>query len=262
MDAIWPSSRYTKYLFHGRSGGIVDQRVEPVPHNFLVLGHTASIPPWSDPNLHIHQHSEEFYLLLHGELEFYIAGARLTLQPHELLFVLPGVPHAVIGGRGRIEHFGFRAPSGNDKQVVSEIPVWIPSVDESDRELRREWGCRIALSSPENQNCWLVGWGAVKQQSKHLILAYLNFPTQEQANAGIGTRLRMHYHREAWEYYVALQGRKVLQIEDALVNVDAGEILGVPPRVRHNVHRRDAPYEGFTIRVPITGENDKVEDSI
>ena len=124
--------------FTGRSGGIVDQRVEPVPHSLLVLGHTSSIPPWSDPNIHIHQHSEEFYLLLHGELEFYIAGARLTLQPHELLVVLPGVPHAVIGGRGRIEHFGIRAPSVNDKQVVSEIPVWIPSVDESDREFRRE----------------------------------------------------------------------------------------------------------------------------
>jgi mannose-6-phosphate isomerase-like protein (cupin superfamily) len=93
-----------------------------------------------------------------------------------------------------------------------------------------------------------------------LILANLNFRTLQAANAGIGTRLRMHYHRESWEYYLALEGRKILQIEEELVNVDAGEIVEVPPRVRHNVYKRGAPYEGFTIRVPITSETDKVED--
>lgn len=212
--------------------------------------------------MHLHQHSEEFYLLLHGELEFYIAGTRVTLQPHELLMVLPGVPHAVIGGKGRIEHFGIRAPFLNDKQIVSDISADIPEYTVSDRELKAKWGCRIPLTAIENQNCWLIGWGAVKHPSMHMILAYLNFASHEQANAGIGTRLRMHYHREAWEYYVALQGRKVLQIEDELVSVDAGEIVEVPPHVRHNVHSREAPYEGFTIRVPITGGSDKVEDQL
>jgi mannose-6-phosphate isomerase-like protein (cupin superfamily) len=93
-----------------------------------------------------------------------------------------------------------------------------------------------------------------------LIVAYLNFPTTEAANAGIGTRLRMHYHRTAWEYYVALAGRKVLQVEEELVDVEAGEILEVPPMVRHNVHHREAPYEGFTLRAPVTTDDDKGED--
>lgn len=254
--------RYTKYRFHGRSGGIIDPRVEPVPHTLLVLGHTASIPPWSDPNIHLHQDSEEFYFLMQGELHLYVAGMRLTLQPRELLMVRPGIPHAVIGGQGRIEYFGFRAPSPPDKQMVSEVPAYVPDAGGLDRERKGGWGCRIPLTATENQNCWLLGWGAVKQQSRHLILAYLNFPTHEQANAGIGTRLRMHYHREAWEYYVAFKGQKVLQIEDELIPVNAGEIVEVPPQVRHSVHSRKAPYEGFTIRVPITGESDKVEDPV
>jgi mannose-6-phosphate isomerase-like protein (cupin superfamily) len=70
----------------------------------------------------------------------------------------------------------------------------------------------------------------------------------------------MHYHRESWEYYFALRSRKILQIEEELVSVEVGEILEVPPGVRHNVYRREAPYEGFTIRVPIRIEGDKVEE--
>ena len=72
----------------------------------------------------------------------------------------------------------------------------------------------------------------------------------------------MHYHRESWEYYLALSGTKVLQIEDELVNVDSGEILEVPPIVRHTVHSRAGPYEVFTIRVPAMSQSDKVEDDV
>lgn len=257
------SSTYTKYVFQDRSGGIVDSRVTPVPHHLFGIGHTAFISPWSDPFLHLHQVGEEFYLLMHGELELCIAGAFVNLRPKELLMILPNVPHAIVGGHGKIEHFGFRAPFLNDKQNAGELPPRIPNASsQTERELKAEWGCRIPLAAPENQNCWLVGWGAAKHPSNHLILAYLNFPTLEAANAGIGTRLRMHYHKEAWEYYLALQGRKVLQIEEELVSVDAGEIVEVPPGVRHNVYRREAPYEGFTIRVPVTSESDKVEDDV
>ena len=257
------SSKYTKSMFQNRSGGIVDSRVTPVSHNLLGIGHTAFIPPWSDPCLHLHQESEEFYLLRHGEIHLYIAGAFVDLQPNELLMILPQVPHAVVGGQGKIEHFGFRAPFSDDKQIVGDIPSRTPnSSSQTERELKAEWGYRIPLRAPENQNRWLIGFGSAKYPSRHLILANLNFPTLEAANAGIGTRLRMHYHRESWEYYFALRSRKILQIEEELVSVEVGEILEVPPGVRHNVYRREAPYEGFTIRVPIRIEGDKVEEDV
>jgi mannose-6-phosphate isomerase-like protein (cupin superfamily) len=256
------SSNYTKYIFRDRSGWIVDSRGTTIPHGLLGIGHTAFLSPWQDYSIHLHRQSEEFYLLQHGGLELSIDGTLVDLQANELLMVLPEVPHAVLSGHGSIEHFGIRAPFGDDKAVVGEIPSQIPRLNSIDRELNAEWGCRIPLSAAENQNCWLFGWGAARHPSRHLILAYLNFPTLEMANAGIGTRLRMHYHKQSWEYYIAIKGRKVLQIEEELVNVDAGEILEVPPMVRHNIYRRQAPYEGFTIRVPIVGENDKVEDEL
>ena len=81
----------------------------------------------------------------------------------------------------------------------------------------------------------------------------------EGANAGIGTRHRLHLHKESWEYYAVLEGAKILQVEDELLPVEAGDILEIPPGVRHTLHSRRAPFRGLTFRVPILGGSDKVE---
>jgi hypothetical protein len=45
-------------------------------------------------------------------------------------------------------------------------------------------------------------------------------------------------------------------IEDHLVEITAGEILEVPPGIRHVAQSIGTPHEGFTLRVP--GADDKV----
>lgn len=245
-----PSS-YTKYRFRDHSGYILpaDPRAD---HGLVALGHTASVAPWADPVLHMHTDSEEYYILLQGELRFVVAGVAIGLRAREILIVQPRVPHAILGGKGPIEHFGLRAPALEDKQPVGELDEDLPSATEGrERELREKWGCRIPLETAENRNCWLIGAGRARFRSSHLILAYLDFRTTEAANVGIGTRHRPHFHERSWEYYVALTGTKILQIEDEVVTVGAGDILEVPPHVRHTLHERQAPYEGFTFRVPV-----------
>jgi len=215
------------------------------------------VHPWADGDVHLHQTSEEYYLLLHGELHQRVASAVVCLRASELLMVRPDVPHAILGGTGPIEHFGIRAPAVEDRRLVDEsagLPA--PPVDESKRELRRRWGYRIPLQEPRNRNCWLTGLGAARFHSPYLLLAYLDFPTDDEANAGLGTRHRLHLHRESWEYYVALSGSKTLLVEDEMVTIAAGEMLGVAPGVRHSLRSRQAPYRGFTFRVPIL--DDKV----
>jgi len=252
-------SRYVRYSFHGRSGWVVHPGQPAVGHALVAIGHTASVQPWADPGVHLHRDSEEYYLLLLGELQVLVAGRLLSLRPREILLVRPGVTHAIVGGAGPIEHFGLRAPARADKHLVGEIPSPLPvPFQEHARELRAEWGCRIPLEDPRNRNCWLVGAGVARFQSPFLIFAFLDFPTPEAANAGIGTRHRLHLHRHSWEYYGVLQGHKQLQIGDELVGVAAGELLAVPPGVCHALHSRQAPFVGFTLRVPVILD-DKVE---
>jgi len=247
---------YTLYSFAGRSGHIAPA---DVTHQLVTIGHTASVAPWRDPGIHSHERSEEYYLLVHGGLVLLIAGTLVTLRSQEMLMVRPQVPHAIVAGTGMIEHFGIRVPAGGDKQPAGEIPHLLPAAtQEQERELRSTWGCRVPLQAAGNQNCWLFGVGSVRFPSAQLTFAYLSFPTVEEASAGIGTRHRLHLHRQSWEYYVVLQGTKTLQIEDVLLEIKPGEILEVPPQIKHTLYGRQAPYEGFTFRVP-AGFDDKVE---
>ncbi len=253
-------TKYARYTFRGRTGYVIAPDNPSVTQKRVTVGHTALVTPWSDPGIHLHQHSEEYYLLLQGELRILVAGVLVSLKPKEILLVRPQVPHAIVGGEGPIEHIGIRAPAYRDKQPVGDIPQEIPPmIDERERELRRDWGYRIPLGASSNQNCWLIGAGTARFQSLHLILAFLNFPTTEAASAGIGTRHRPHLHQTSWEYYGVLKGTKTLQIKNELVKIEAGEMLGIPPMTCHVLHSRQAPYEGFTFRVPVPDRHDKVE---
>ena len=247
---------YILYPFAGRSGHIAPTHTS---HQLVTIGHTASVAPWKDPGIHSHGQSEEYYLLVHGGLLLLVDRTLVTLKPQEMLMVRPKVPHAIVAGTGAIEHFGIRAPASNDKLPAGEIPQSLPAAtQEQERELRSTWGCRVPLQAAGNRNCWLFGVGSVRFPSAQLTFAYLNFPTVEEASAGIGTRHRLHLHKQSWEYYVVLQGTRTLQIEDALAEIKPGEILEVPPQVKHTLYGRQAPYEGFTFRVP-AGFDDKVE---
>jgi mannose-6-phosphate isomerase-like protein (cupin superfamily) len=248
----------TIHRFQGYTGYVLAGGKPGTTHELLAVRHSASVTPWADPDVHLHLASEEYYVLLQGSLLLLVAGQLVSLRPNEILMVRPGVPHAIVEGTGLIEHFGFRAPAVGDRQIVGEKPQQLPArAEEAKRELCCDWGFRIPLGEVKNQNCWLVGFGTARFPSSHLILAYLSFPTFESANAGIGTRHRLHLHQESWEYYLVLEGCKTLQIEDGLVEINAGEMVEVLPGVKHTLVSRQAPYRGFTLRVPAL--SDKVE---
>lgn len=243
----------SKYYFREHTGYLIHP-AHGCPHELLALGHTAYVAPWQDAGMHIHDVADELFVLLHGQLKFAVADFLITLQSNELILIRSGIPHAIVGGEGKIEHIGIRSPALNDKQERGNLPRGLkPSYEDSEdsRLAIGEWGIRVPLTEPQHQNCWLIGAGMALFTSEHMSLAYLDFPTMETANAGVGTRHRLHFHRESWEYYLALQGSKTLQIEDKLVTIQPGELLEVPPYVKHSLYSRGVPYRGITIRVPI-----------
>jgi hypothetical protein len=90
-----------------------------------------------------------------------------------------------------MEHFVFRAPALADRQALGPPPRDPAPLEDDARELRRFWGYRTSLLDPANCNCRLVGNGEARFPSRHLSLAWLDMPTEEQANAGLGTRHRL-----------------------------------------------------------------------
>ena len=199
QEAMSNHVTYTKHTFRGRSGYVV-------PHNsgavreLITIGHTACVAPWTDLGVHVHGGSEEYYVLPQGELWILVAESLVTPRPREILMARPQVPDAIVRGEERIEHLGIRVPALSDKRTVGRIPAELPPVGEkNERELRRDWGYRIPLDKARNRNCWLIGLGSARFQPAHLILAYLDFPTAEAANAGMGTPHRLHLHERSWE---------------------------------------------------------------
>lgn len=246
-------SCYSRFDFQDTTGCILEH-----PQQLISIRHTASISPWKDTNLHQHDFSEEYYFLRKGQLEFLIRDFRLTLHPNEILMVKQAIPHAIVGGAGPIEHFEIRTPAPADERIAGEPVTHAPYLSEKERSISGDWGQRIPLDMPEHQNCWLIGAGSALYKSGHLIMAYLDFPTEAEANAGMGTRHQLHLHQKSWEYYVVLKGEKdILLIEDTYVTIRAGEILEVPPNLSHTLYSRKAPFQGFTIRVPVE-LNDKI----
>lgn len=248
---------YTKYTFRDHSGYIVAPWIDGVTHELVSIRHSAFVPPWIDRDIHLHSDSEEYFFLFQGELQLLVAGSLFTLKPREVLMVKPQVPHAVVGGSGPIEHFVVRMPAPDDRQTVGRIsPELSPVADQAPRKLQSEWGCRVPLTEARYQNCWLFGFGQARFHSDHMCLAYINFPQAETVDADNHPH-RLHLHQESWEYYTVLRGTKVLRVEEELVEINEGEILEVPPQVKHVLHVTHTPFEGFTFRVPRL--NDKVE---
>jgi len=246
-----------KYTFRDYTGYIIAPWISGVGHDVVTIRHSAAVPPWRDRDIHLHTDSEEYYFLLQGELQVLVVDAVLTLRPYEVLMIKPSVPHAVVGGTGPIEHFVLRMPAAEDQQVMGRTPADAAAVAEGGkRVLQREWGCRVPLAEARYQNCWLFGVGQAHFPSDVMCLAYLDFPSAESLGAD-DHRHGLHLHRESWEFYVVLQGTRVLRIEQELAEVSAGEVLAVPPRVKHVLHGTEIPFVGCTFRTPLL--NDKVE---
>ena len=115
---------YVRYTFQGRSEYIVTAEAG---HGLLTVRHGALVPPWSDADVHVHFSSEEYYLVLLGELHLLVLNTQVTLRALEMLMVKPGCPHAVLGGEGPIEHLGLRAPAPDDRTPISPIPSTPPA---------------------------------------------------------------------------------------------------------------------------------------
>ena len=86
-------SEYT-ICFQGRSEYIVAPSNPDTAHDLVAIRHSAFVSPWIDPDVHAHGHSEECYILLHGELLLLVDGSLTTLKSREILLVKPHVPQS------------------------------------------------------------------------------------------------------------------------------------------------------------------------
>lgn len=76
--------------------------------------------PWRDTAPHIHDHSDEVFIVLAGELTVDLSGELFTIGPGEFCCFRKGTPHAIVDVSTPAQTFMIRAPSVDDKRYIGQ----------------------------------------------------------------------------------------------------------------------------------------------
>lgn len=100
MQAVETAVSVERVRF-GAGGGIYHVVATAAETGNTIYAFEATEPDGGGPPLHVHTREEEFFLVLEGEVSFYIGGRVTTLGPGGSAFVPRGVPHCFKNRSGR-----------------------------------------------------------------------------------------------------------------------------------------------------------------
>lgn len=124
--------------FVGRRLSRFHHRALPA-HSALLAGHTPpdelgfrserlqiwynhTDEPWHDSGPHLHEESDECFVVLRGSLVVEVEGERFTVGPREFCCFPRGIFHAVVAVHPPVETLMIRAPSVSDKRYQDQCP--------------------------------------------------------------------------------------------------------------------------------------------
>lgn len=128
---------------YGPGGGVYNIVATAAETRNQIFAFEATEPPGGGPPLHTHAHEEEFFLVLEGEMSFYIGGRVITKGPGGTAFVPRGVAHCfrntsrarsrvlVLFTPGNIEGFFeygalIDGQIPNDEQLIAKLQLLGP----------------------------------------------------------------------------------------------------------------------------------------
>jgi len=263
-------SKFTLYDLNEKSGWLLSSFMDKEDSHYsplLQLGRTNFLDPWEDKDFHHHTNSLEIYLLVEGILWIAVDNIPIRMKGCSLLVVQPGFSHSVIGGEGKINHYGMKVPHSNDERVTNETPENILDLKEKMKTsvvlkpLKKSVGFYIDLNKKENQNHWILGFGNAFYETDKLCLAYVNFPNKDEFEKDTHP-YALHYHVESTEWYLTLEGKQTLLVNDEEIGVSKGNLLRVPKNTPHNLISYEYPFRGVTIRTPNVPEDKIILEEI
>jgi mannose-6-phosphate isomerase-like protein (cupin superfamily) len=254
-----PNSKYTLYDLDDKQGWILSSFVDRNDLHYsplLQFGRTNFCDPWQDPSFHSHTISQELYLLIEGELWHVVNDVPILMKGRSLLLVQPGVSHSIIGGKGKIQHFGMKVPHKEDEKIIDTKTRTLDSILELmnkgdiENKLDSSDGFFIDLNQKKNQNTWQMGIGHALCYTEEFCLAYVVFQTEEEQKS-VDHKETYHYHQESTEWYLTLKGEQLFLIDGKDLTAKSNTLLRVNEGTPHKVTSRIYPFEGVTIKTPV-----------
>lgn len=221
----------------------------------LQLGRTNFCNPWEDQDFHHHTTSLELYLLNEGSLWVVVDGNSIKMDGCSLLVVQPGISHSVVGGEGKINHYGMKIPHSEDNKILDETPSNIQKLKEKmkfiteEATLESSVGFYVDFNKQANQNQWILGHGEARFKTAELCLAYMNFQNITDFETAQHPN-ELHYHKESTEWYLTLEGGQKLLVNNEEIVVQEGNLLRIKEYTPHKLLHYVYPFRGVTIRTP------------
>jgi mannose-6-phosphate isomerase-like protein (cupin superfamily) len=253
------SSKYQLYDLDDKQGWILSSFMEENNIHYsplLQFGRTNFCDPWKDPDFHYHTISQEIYLLIEGELWHIVNDVPILMKGRSILLVQPGVSHSIIGGKGKIQHFGMKIPHQDDEKIIDTKTRDLDDVyklmkkGDIENRLVPSLGFVIDLNQKKNQNKWQLGIGHALYYTEEFCLAYVNFEQYEDQQT-VDHKDIYHYHKLSTEWYLTLKGKQIFVIDNERLTVNENTLLRVNEGTPHKIISREFPFEGVTIRTPV-----------
>lgn len=227
---------------HGYVAGSRLPSDTPAYSMLMDIGFNRQANAWQDARTHYHAASEEYYIATRGRLDLEVCGQAVSVPAGYLLGVKEGTPHHVVGGQGPIESFSVRLPGGRRDKVIVQPGQVCPNDAWFLLDLRApssdyQAGACLPTTSPAYSPLWDFWSGWQKSLT--------TWRGQEH-----------HYHTRGEEYYIVLRGRLDLEVDEQVVSVQPGFLLGVKPGAVHGVVGGREPIDTIFFRVP-GGRGDK-----
>ncbi len=218
------------------------------PH--IDLGYTHQSTPWRDELPHYHASSEEFFVVLKGQLDVQVRERVVPVRAGQLMGIRAGVAHQMVGVHPPVENFLLRVPGGGMDKVLVPDGQSMAGMPGDGR------GDIFQLEIHQNFSDYPVG--------ACLPVEHVNYSPELDFTCAWGVdpvaawrNDQWHYHTLREEYFIVLRGRLDFQIGSQQVIVRAGQVIAIRPETTHKVIGGAGPADVLFVRVP-GGRGDKV----
>ncbi|NPE08772.1 MAG: cupin domain-containing protein [Asgard group archaeon] len=256
------NANYKLYNSNEKQGWFVSNNHSDLFYSkYLAVRKGNFVEPWKDNQIHYHTVSQEIFLVLEGEITLLVSEKLFKLKKRNFLMLNPNVPHAILGGKGKIQNYIMKIPQIDDERIVIQEGIQSDEILRNTQyvEITAKEGFFADLTKPENHNCWLIGFGKAKHHSLGFSLAYMDFKSEFDFKE-VKHPNDLHYHSSSEEWYFTFNGSQKLMVGEKKIEVPKDFLLKLEMNTPHKVIKRKYPFEGITLRTPnIKGDKVSLE---
>jgi quercetin dioxygenase-like cupin family protein len=214
-------------------------------------------PDFEGPGPHFHKEHVDAFYVLEGELEFINGTETLRAPAGTSVAVPPGIVHGFTNpGPGGARYLNIHAPDAGFIEYLRRA-IAGGSFDWDSYDVDEPYGPAEAIvAGPDGGERFERDPGVITSRAATTEISILELDLAKRW-PGVGE----HVHDDQVDSFFVLDGEPRFGVEGQVVEADVGAFIAVPPGVKHEIHRMEAPARFLNLHAPDAGFSDVVRES-